>query len=104
MTTNGDTAAPNGNLLTVGLSLDEARALKAWLLKPSGDGTTAMDDAQVKGALVKLSGAIEQIETIASVRKELEEFGLDTRRLSDQQIVELGRRVSSTPGIAAPSA
>ena len=31
--------------LTLELTLDEAEALKAWLLKPAADGSAAIDDA-----------------------------------------------------------
>src|SRR5436305_481020 len=35
------------------LSLDEANALRAWLLKPAADGSTALDDSRVNASLKK---------------------------------------------------
>ena len=75
------------------LSLDEASALRAWLLKPAADGSTALDDSMVNAALKKLAGAIDKIEAVGEVRRELEEAGFDTTGMDDEQLAELGRKI-----------
>src|SRR5689334_15605053 len=60
------------------LSLEEASALRAWLLKPAADGSTALDDSLVNASLKKLGGAIDRIEAVGEIRRELEEAGFDT--------------------------
>jgi hypothetical protein len=80
---------------TVPLELDlaEASALRAWLLKPAGDGSTALDDAFVNAALKKLSSALDRVEAVAGVRRELEEAGFATAGMTDEEVAELGRKI-----------
>jgi hypothetical protein len=80
--------------VSVELSMSEAGALRAWLLKPAADGSTALDDALVNAALKKLGGALDRVEAVATVRRELEEAGFSTDDLDDEQVAELGRRIS----------
>jgi hypothetical protein len=75
------------------LSIDEANALRAWLLKPAADGSTALDDALVNASLKKLSSQIDKIEAVGEVRRELEEAGFDTADLDDNTVAELGRKI-----------
>jgi hypothetical protein len=75
------------------LSIDEANALRAWLLKPAADGSTALDDALVNASLKKLSSQIDKIEAVGEVRRELEEAGFDTSDLDDNTVAELGRKI-----------
>ena len=75
------------------LSLEEANALRAWLLKPAADGTTALDDSLVNAALKKLGGAIDKIEAVGEIRRELEEAGFDTSGMDDDHVAELGRKI-----------
>ena len=75
------------------LSIDEANALRAWLLKPAADGSTALDDALVNASLKKLSSQIDKIEAVSEVRRELEEAGFDTADLDDDSVAELGRKI-----------
>jgi hypothetical protein len=75
------------------LSLDEANALRAWLLKPAADGSTALDDSLVNAALKKLAGGIDKIEAVGEIRRELEEAGFDTAGMDDDQLAELGRKI-----------
>ena len=79
--------------IAIELTLPEAGALRAWLLKPAGDGSTALDDALVNTALKKLSGAIDRVEAVAMVRRELEKAGFETDDMGDEQVAELGRRI-----------
>jgi len=83
------------------LSLDEANALRAWLLKPAADGSTALDDSLVNAALKKLAGAIDKIEAVGEIRRELEEAGFDTTGMDDEHVAELGRKIgqASTRGL-----
>jgi len=75
------------------LSLDEANALRAWLLKPAADGSTALDDSLVNSTLKMLSGAIDKIEAVSVIRRELDEAGFDTADMSDEEVAELGRKI-----------
>ena len=83
--------------LDLELTLDEAEALKAWLLKPAADGSAAIDDANAKSVMVQLGQKLDYISGVNQVRDELEEAGFDTDNLSDEQIAELGRRIADTP-------
>ena len=80
--------------VTIELEFHEAEALRMWLLKPAADGTTSLDDPVVNGALVKLARAVDTIRSTVNVRRELEHAGLNLAHLSDDQVRELGRRVS----------
>jgi hypothetical protein len=75
------------------LSLEEAAALRAWLLKPANDGSTALDDALVGAALKKLSSGLDKVEAVGEIRRELTEAGFDTDAMDDDQVAELGRRI-----------
>lgn len=86
--------ATPGNQITLTFSFDEADALNRWMLKPSQDGALAADDAAVRPALMKIRTAVEQAQAIATVRHELEQAGVPTQHLSDQQVAQLGRRIS----------
>jgi len=79
--------------IALDLSLEEANALRAWLLKPTADGATALDDSLVNTSLKKLAGAIDRIEAVGEVRRELEEAGFDTAGMDDDQVAELGRKI-----------
>ena len=83
--------------LDLELTLDEAEALKAWLLKPAADGSAAIDDANAKSVMVQLGQKLDYISGVNQVRDELEDAGFETDNLSDEQIAELGRRIADTP-------
>ena len=83
--------------LELELTLDEAEALKAWLLKPAADGSAAIDDANAKSVMVQLGEKLDYISGVNQVRDELEDAGFDTDGMSDEQIAELGRRIADTP-------
>jgi hypothetical protein len=92
-----------GTSLTLELELGEAEALRAWLLKATAEGVTSLDDPLVNGALAKLGRAVDTVHATVNVRRELEQAGLEVAHLSDDQVRELGRRVSDAalPGIRA---
>jgi hypothetical protein len=94
-----DTAARSASQITLTLSFEDAEALNRWMLKPSHDGALAGDDPEVRPAVMKLRNAVEHVQAIAAVRHELEQAGVPTRHLSDQQVAQLGRRISQ----AAPA-
>jgi hypothetical protein len=81
--------------LTLELDLREADGLRTWLLKPAADGSSALDDQFVNGALAKLGRAMDDIRAAANVRREYEHASVDIGHLSDEQVLDLGRRVSA---------
>src|SRR4051795_2216146 len=88
--------APSGsaNHITLTFSFEEAEALNRWMLKPAQDGGLAGDDSAVRPGLMKIRTAVEHAQAIAAVRHELEQAGVPTQHLSDQQVAQLGRRIS----------
>jgi len=80
--------------LVLELELQEAEALRAWLLRATADGVTSLDDPLVNGVLAKLGRAVDAVHATVNVRRELEEAGLSVEHLSDEQVRELGRRIS----------
>lgn len=80
--------------ISLELELEEAEALRGWLLKAAADGTTSLDDPLVSAALNKLARAIDVIHATVNIRHELDEAGLPVAHLSDEQVRELARRVS----------
>jgi hypothetical protein len=64
------------------------------MLKPAQDGGLAADDGNVRPGLMKIRTAVEHAQAIAAVRHELEQAGVPTQHLSDQQVAQLGRRIS----------
>ena len=89
--------------LALELELQEAEALRAWLLKATAEGVTSLDDPLVNSALSKLGRAVDAVHATVNVRRELEQAGLEVAHLSDDQVRDLGRRVSEAamPGIRA---
>lgn len=90
-----------GEMLALELELQEAEALRAWLLRATAEGVTSLDDPLVNSALAKLGRAVDAVHATVNVRHELEQAGLDVAHLSDAQVRDLGRRVSEAtlPGI-----
>jgi ketosteroid isomerase-like protein len=86
--------ATGGSQITLTFTFDEAEAINRWMLKPSQDGALAADDATVHPGLMKLRSAVEHLQAILAVRHELEQAGVPTQHLSDQQVAQLGRRIS----------
>jgi ketosteroid isomerase-like protein len=84
----------SGNQITLTFSFEEAEALNRWMLKPAQDGGLASDDTAVRPGLMKIRTAVEHAQAIAAVRHELEQAGVPTQHLSDQQVAQLGRRIS----------
>jgi hypothetical protein len=94
ITDNGHAGLEYEARITLDLPLNEAEALRTWLLKPASDGTTSLDDPILNGVLTKLGRAVDVVRATVNVRRELAQAGLDIGHLSDEQVRELGRRVS----------
>jgi hypothetical protein len=94
---NGVHSVDAAGSVTLELTLAEAESVKAWLLKPSADGSAAIDDEHAKSVMVKLGSQLDYIQGVARVREELEQAGFATDQLSDEQVAELGRRIADTP-------
>jgi ketosteroid isomerase-like protein len=101
----GTGAGSAGNQITLTFSFEEAEALNRWLLKPSQDGALAADDSALNPAMMKVRSAVENAQAITAVRHELEQAGVPTQHLSDQQVAQLGRRISqAAPRLGTPPA
>jgi hypothetical protein len=94
---NGQPVPAEGQPIVLELSLSEAQALKARLLKEASDGSSALDDETLKPMLKSLGTSLDYIEGVAVVRRELEQAGLPTERMSDEQVAQLGRKISDAP-------
>jgi ketosteroid isomerase-like protein len=84
----------SSNHITLTFTFEEAEALNRWMLKPSQEGGLAADDTAVRPGLMKIRTAVEHAQAISAVRHELEQAGVPTQHLSDQQVAQLGRRIS----------
>ena len=87
-------AAPADSNFTLELTVDQAQALRSWLVKPAADGSSTMDDEVLKPVLLKLAHELDHRESIHAIRKELEAAGFQTAQLSDEQVAVLGNRIS----------
>lgn len=85
---NANAPAPAGGAapsqITLSFSFQEAEALSR----------VTTDDAAANPALLKIRSAVDQIKAIQAVRHELEQAGVPTKHLSDQQVSQLGQRIS----------
>jgi hypothetical protein len=79
------------------LTLAEAEAVKSWLLKPSADGSAAIDDENAKSVMVKLGAKLDYIQGVQRVRDELEQAGFPTEQMTDNDVADLGRRIAESP-------
>jgi hypothetical protein len=93
-TTNGRPDATPGDSLTMELSVVQAQALRTWLLKPAADGSSTMDDEVLKPVITKLCHELDYREGVHAIRLELEQAGLATANLTDEQVAVLGRKIS----------
>jgi hypothetical protein len=95
--TNGLPEGAARSSVTIELTLAEAEAVKSWLLKPSADGSAAIDDENAKSVMVKLGAKLDYVQGVHQVRDELEQAGFPTENLSDDQVADLGRRIAESP-------
>ena len=80
--------------MSLELTLAEAEAVKSWLLKPSADGSAAIDDENAKSVMVKLGARLDYIQGVQRVRDELEQAGFPTEQMTDDDVADLGRRIA----------
>jgi ketosteroid isomerase-like protein len=94
--------SPSSSHITLTFTIEEADALNRWMLRRSQEGSLAGDDPAVRPGLMKIRTAVEYAQAISEVRHELEQAGVPTQHLSDQQVAQLGRRISqAAPRLAA---
>ena len=79
--------------IKLALSVEEADALRQWLLKSTVDGATALDEPLVSASLKELSHSLDFIHTVVTVRDELAAAGFATDGLSDEQVADLAKRI-----------
>ena len=88
--------------MSLELTLAEAEAVKSWLLKPSADGSAAIDDENAKSVMVKLGARLDYIQGVQRVRDELEQAGFPTEQMTDDDVADLGRRIAGLRSVATP--
>jgi hypothetical protein len=95
---NGNGVADAGPepTISIELGLEEAEAFHAWLLKASADGVASLDDPQVSATLAQIGRSLEDVHVVMNMRRELAEAGVSAAHLSDEQVRDLGRRISQT--------
>jgi hypothetical protein len=76
------------------LDLQEAQALRAWLLETSVDGVTAIDTPVVNVAVAKLGRAADAAQATVNIRREFQQVGMNIAHWSDDQVLELGIRIA----------
>ena len=94
--TNGLTESADHGV-SLELTLAEAEAVNSWLLKPSVDGSAAIDDENAKSVMVKLGAQLDFVQGVQQVRDKLEAAGFPTETMSDDQVADLGRRIAESP-------
>ncbi|HEY1518117.1 MAG TPA: hypothetical protein VGF91_16945 [Solirubrobacteraceae bacterium] len=80
--------------LVLDLDLVEAQALRAWLLETELNGVSAADTPVVNSALAKLARAVDTAQATVNIRREFQQAGVNLAHWSDEQVLELGRRIA----------
>jgi hypothetical protein len=86
--------------IPIELRLDEAEALRAWLLKPAADGATSLDDPLVSRVLARLGAEVDAARATVGIRSELQHVGVSVEHLSDEEIRILARRIAEAGSAA----
>jgi hypothetical protein len=76
------------------LDLSEAQALRAWLLETEVNGVSAQETPVVSAALARLSRAVDTAQATINIRHEFHHAGVNLAHWSDEQVLELGRRIA----------
>jgi hypothetical protein len=76
------------------IGLHEADTLRSWLLRASVDGVSSVDTPIISAELAKLGRAVDTVQAVLNVRREFEQVGLNVSHWSDEQVLELGRRIT----------
>jgi hypothetical protein len=98
--TNGSGIATEPKIV-LELALEDAESLHAWLLKATADGVASLDDPEISATLARLGRVLDDVRVVQNMRQELAEAGIDAAHLADEQVRELGRRISQTVTRAA---
>jgi hypothetical protein len=80
--------------LVLDLDLTEAQALRAWLLETELNGVSAAETPVVNSALAKLARAVDTAQATVNIRREFQQAGVNLAHWSDEQVLELGRRIA----------
>ena len=80
--------------LVLDLELIEAQALRAWLLETECAGLSAVDTPVVNTVLAKLGRAVDTAQATINIRREFQQAGVNLAHWSDEQVLELGRRIA----------
>jgi hypothetical protein len=80
--------------LVLDLELVEAQALRAWLLETEVNGLSAVDTPVVNTVLAKLGRAVDTAQATVNIRREFQQAGVNLAHWSDEQVLELGRRIA----------
>ncbi|HTP19433.1 MAG TPA: hypothetical protein VMJ65_07510 [Solirubrobacteraceae bacterium] len=80
--------------LVLDLDLTEAQALRAWLLETELNGVSANETPVVNSALAKLARAVDTAQATVNIRREFQQAGVNLAHWSDEQVLELGRRIA----------
>jgi hypothetical protein len=97
-------AAPAEETLTFEFTLEQARVLvdlaQQGIIVSANQGGTPGGNPVAKTALAMLTSALDDAETSAGVREQLEEMGFQTDHLSDSEVAALGRRIAEIPQVS----
>jgi hypothetical protein len=80
--------------LVLELDLSEAQALRAWLLETEVNGLSARETPVVSTALAWLGRAVDTAQATINIRHEFQQAGVNLAHWSDEQVLELGRRIA----------
>jgi hypothetical protein len=90
--------------LTFEFTLEQTRVLvdlaQRGILASVNQGGAPGGNPAAKAALAMLSSALDDAETSAGVREQLEEMGFQTDHLSDSEVAALGRRIADIPQVS----
>jgi hypothetical protein len=89
--------------LTFEFTLDQTRVLvdlaRGGILASASQGGTPGGNPDAKAVLAMLTAALDDAETSAGVREQLEQMGFQTDHLSDSEVAALGRRIAEIPHV-----
>src|SRR4051794_36702635 len=90
--------------LTFEFTLEQTRVLvdlaQQGIIVSANQGGAPGGNPVAKAALAMLSSALDDAETSAGVRDQLEQMGFQTEHLSDADVAALGRRIAEIPHVA----
>ena len=85
-------------------TLEQTRVLvdlaQRGMIASAQQGVAPGGNPVAKAALAMLTSKLEDAETSAGVREQLEEMGFQTDHLTDADVAALGRRIADIPQVA----